>query len=224
MTRAAGPATPGDVLPALWENWPTGQVSPGECDRGFERNRGAATAGDSRAHDAGAAKRGYGQLAGWATLIACVLAVPSSLLLEPLPDPIDYLPTVLGAIIGVILIRFPWERHSVSAFHLVGIVAALDIALAVRTFTPLYAYFYFLVAIYIAYVYADWNQVVPHLLFLSLLTCLPIIHSPETTREGLRIALFAIPVLWMAAGIVSYLAKRARAAAAHLPPARGRDG
>ena len=165
----------------------------------------AATDGESRVHDAGAAKRGYGQLAGWATLIACVLAVPSSLLIEPLPDPIDYTPTVLGAIIGVIWIRFPWERHSVSAFHVVGIVAALDIALAVRTFTPLYAYFYFLVAIYIAYVYADWNQVVPHLLFLSLLTCLPIIHSPETTREGLRIALFAIPVQWMAAGIVSYL-------------------
>lgn len=156
-------------------------------------------------YDLGAAKRGYGQLAGWAMLVASLLSFPSSRLIEPSPDLLDYTPTVLGVIIGVIWIRLPWERLDVSAFHVVGILSALDIALAVRMFTPLYAYFYFLVAIYVAYVYADWHQVVPQLVFLSVMVCLPIIHNPEGTREAVRVAMFAIPVLWMAAAIVHYV-------------------
>lgn len=167
----------------------------------------AAARGDERGRvrDQAAAARSYGRLAGWATLVSSLLSVPSSLLLEPVPDLVDYTATVLGVIIGAIWVVLPWERFNVTVFHLVAVTAALDIALAVRMVTPVYVYFYFLIAIYVAYVYADWRQVAPQLVFLSLLACLPLIYSPEGAREAARVALFAVPVLWIGAWIVSYL-------------------
>lgn len=155
-----------------------------------------------------ATQRNYGIIGGGALVLGALCVIPSTRLLAHQPELIDYLPSLLAVITGLIWLQLPWERASPNVFHAMAVVAALETALAVRMLTPLYAFFYFLIAIYIAYVYADWNQVTSQLLFLSAMTCLPLITGPDDVRVGLRIAIFAVPVIWMGAGMVAYLRRR----------------
>jgi hypothetical protein len=158
---------------------------------------------ESREIDAGRARE-YGHLAGWLFIGGSLLSLPSSALMEPPADPGYYLLTALGVATGLACLRIPWERLGRNVFHLVAVVAAVEVAVVVALFDPLYEYFLFLIAVYVAYIYPSWRDVIPQMLFLSAVLCLPLLYDDDP-RAFLPYVVAAIPVLISSAAMVAYL-------------------
>jgi hypothetical protein len=157
---------------------------------------------EARGIDAARARE-YGHLAGWLFIGGSLLSLPSSALMEPAAEPGYYLLTALGVATGLACLRIPWQRFGRSVFHLVAVIAAVEVAAAVALFDPLYQYFLFLIAVYVAYVYPSWRDVIPQMLFLSAVLCLPLLY--DDPRAFLPYVVSAIPVLISSAAMVAYL-------------------
>ena len=99
--------------------------------------------------------RGYGTLGGLGIIGAALFAVPSTLLLEPLPDPDAYLSTLAGLATGFVCLALPWERMNPRWLHLFGVLATVEAAWAVAVFGQAYVAFYFLIAVSVAYMAAN---------------------------------------------------------------------
>jgi hypothetical protein len=158
---------------------------------------------DAPTIEAGRARE-YGRLAGWLFIGGALLSLPSSALLDPPADATYYLMTLLGIATGLACLRLRWERYPAKVFHLVALVATVEVAAVVALFDPLYSYFLFLIAVYIAYVYPSWRDVLPQVALTSFVLCLPLLYEDDP-RGLLPFVVFAIPVLVTGAAMVAYL-------------------
>ena len=152
--------------------------------------------------------RGYGTLAGLGFIGAALFAVPSTLLLEPVPPASSYLLTVAGLLSGFICIALPWERMDVRWLHVAGVVATIEAASAVAVFGMPYVAFFFLVAVSVAYVSPDPRPVAGHLAFIGLALLGPLAYGPESAKATLQLALVVFPLLALTTGIFAYLRMR----------------
>lgn len=152
--------------------------------------------------------RGYGMLAGLGIIGAAVFAVPSTLLLEPLPPAEAYLSTVAALTTGLVCMALPWERMDGRWLHLFGVLATVEAAWAVAVFGQAYLALYFLIAVSIAYVTPDARSLVPHLLLIGLAIFGPAVYGPEDVRSTLQMGLVVYPLLVLTAGIFAYLRQR----------------
>lgn len=152
--------------------------------------------------------RGYGTLAGLGITGAAIFAVPSTLLLEPLPPAEAYLVTVAGVVTGLACMALPWERLNPRWLHLVGALATVEAAAAVAVFGHVYAAFFFLIAVAVAYVTPDARSLLPHLGVIGVALLAPLAFGPATAKETLQMALVVFPLLCLTAGLFAYLRQR----------------
>jgi hypothetical protein len=148
---------------------------------------------------------GYGRLAGWLFISASVLTIPGAMLLEPPPPAGNYLLAGAGAATGIACFLVPWDRLGYPGFHALGVIAVAETAAAVELFGHLALYFYFLIAVFGAYVQPSLRRIAPHLALISIAMLLPAAYEPEETEWHLRFALFGIPIVTMAALMAVYL-------------------
>ncbi len=152
--------------------------------------------------------RGYGTLAGLGFIGAAVLAVPSTLLLEPRPPGQDYLVTVAGLFTGLVCMSLPWERLDLRWLHVVGVLATVQAAAAVAVFGQPYSAIFFLIAVGVAYIVPDNRGLVAHLLFIGVALFAPVLYGPASVEETLQVGLVVYPLLALTAGVVAYLRQR----------------
>ena len=152
--------------------------------------------------------RGYGTLAGMGIIGAAILAVPSTLLLDPRPDSEAYLATVAGLVTGLVCISLPWERMDPRWLHLIGFIATVEAAWAVAVFGQAYTAFFFVIAVAAAYVTPDPRSLLSHLGLIGVAIFSPVFYGPEDAQSTIQIALVAYPLLVLTAGIFAYLRQR----------------
>ncbi|MEJ7875890.1 MAG: hypothetical protein WKF62_04450 [Solirubrobacterales bacterium] len=152
--------------------------------------------------------RGYGTLAGLGIIGAAILAVPSTLLLDPLPSSESYLVTVAGLVTGLICMALPWERMDFRWLHVVGVVATVEAAAAVAVFGQSYTAFFFLIAVAVAYVTPEPKMLLAHLFVVGVALFGPVAWGPAGALENLQVALVAFPLLCLSTGTFSYLRRR----------------
>lgn len=137
-----------------------------------------------------------GRLAGWLVLSGVVISVPSALLSEPGSPPTDFILTALGLVTGVALLRAPWERSGPRVLHGVAAVATLETILAIAVFDSLYAYFYPLIMVYVAFVFTSRREVLFHFLIIAAALFVPLVYGPSNDdRSNLFWASFVLPVV-----------------------------
>ena len=152
--------------------------------------------------------RGYGTLAGLGFIGAAVLAVPSTLLLEPRPPGQDYLVTVAGLFTGLVCMSLPWERLDLRWLHVVGVLATVQAAVAVAVFGQPYSAIFFLIAVGVAYIVPDFRGLAAHLLFIGVALFAPVVYGPAGVEATLQVGLVVYPLLALTAGVVAYLRQR----------------
>jgi hypothetical protein len=152
--------------------------------------------------------RGYGTLAGLGFIGAALLAVPSTLLVRPVPAPEDYLLTLAGIATGFCCIALPWERLSKRWLHLVGVLATVQAAVAVAVFGQPYVAFFFLIAVGVAYVVPTPRELLPQYLLIGVALFGPVVYGPASPESALQLALVVYPVLILTGGILAYLRQR----------------
>ena len=149
--------------------------------------------------------QGYGRLAGLLFISASVLTIPGAMLLEPPPPAINYLSTLGGVATGVACFFIPWDRLGYAPFHVLGVVAVIETAVAAELFHQLSVYLYFLIAVFGAYVQPSWRRIAPHLALIAVAMLAPAIYDAGNSNDHLRFALFGIPIVTMAALMATYL-------------------
>jgi hypothetical protein len=152
--------------------------------------------------------RGYGTLAGLGFVGAALLAVPSTLLLDPTPPAENYLATVGALFTGLVCMSLPWERMDQRWLHAVGALATAETAVGVALFGQAYVAIYFLVAIAAAYVTAEPKPLLVHLGLIGLALFGPLVYGPAEPRETLHVALVTYPLLILTAGTFAYVRSR----------------
>ena len=138
-------------------------------------------------------------------VIGALMSVPAGLVLEPAPEWEDHLIGLGSVLTGVAAIYAPWDRMSSSWLHVALIVATVEIALGVGVFSDDFAFYYVLVAIYVAYVVRDPQVLVAYALFLALALLAPLAYADEDTKEQAHHILVTLPVMAIAGATVRYL-------------------
>jgi len=152
--------------------------------------------------------RGYGTLAGVGIIGAAVLALPSTLFLDPLPPAEHYLSTVAALVVGLICMALPWERMDSRWLHLVGFLVTVQAAVAVVLFGQVYAAFYFVIAVAAAYMTATWRELYLQLAIIGVALFGPILWGPQGPADTLQLALVVFPLLCLTTAIFAYLRHR----------------
>jgi hypothetical protein len=152
--------------------------------------------------------RAYGTLAGFGFIGVAVLALPSTRLLDPLPEPQAYFLTLAAMLTGLVCLAIPWERVDPRWLHAVGLAATVEAAATVAVFGFPYVAFYFLIAVLIAYVSPDARSVGIQVGMVSLALLGPVAYGPESARSSLHVALVAIPTLLIMTFLFAYLRQK----------------
>ena len=149
--------------------------------------------------------RAYGTLAGFGFIGASLLALPSTWVLDPLPEPQAYFLTLAGILTGLVCLAVPWDRLDPWWLHLVGAAAIIEAAASVAVFGQPYVAFFFLIAVLAAYISPDVRSVALQLGLICVALFAPIAYGPEDARSSLHVALVAAPILVLTGGLFAYL-------------------
>src|SRR5688500_15023343 len=146
-----------------------------------------------------------GRLAGVLMIIGAVVAFPAGLVLEPAPALHDHLLGVASILAGVAVFLAPWQRISANWLHLALAVATCEIAAGVAIFSDDYAFFYVIIAMFVAFAVRDRTVLLAYTLFLLLALLLPLMYADEDANAQAHHILVTLPVLVISAGIVRFL-------------------
>lgn len=152
--------------------------------------------------------RGFGTLAGLGFIGAAVVAVPSTLLLDPVPATEAYLVTVAGLATGLACMALPWERMDPRWLHLVGALATVQAAAAVAVFGQSYIAFFFIIAMAVAYMVPDAKGFFAQVFLIGLALFGPVVYGPASAESTIQLGLVTYPLLILTAGIFSSLRRR----------------
>lgn len=152
--------------------------------------------------------RGYGTLAGVVFIGAALLAVPSTLLLEPTPSGDAYLLTLAALATGFLCMALPWERINPNWLNLFGVLATIQVAAAVEVFGQSFLALYFVVALAMAYVASGGRVLAGHVILIGLALLGPVAYGSESARMVVQQALIVFPNLVIATAITAYLRRR----------------
>jgi hypothetical protein len=146
-----------------------------------------------------------GRLAGVLMIVGAVVAFPAGLVLEPAPALHEHLLGLGSIVAGVFVFLAPWQRISANWLHLALVVATCEIAAGVAIFSDDYAFFYVIVAMFVAFAVRDGTVLLAYTLFLLLALLLPLAYADEDAKVQAHHILVTLPVLVISAGIVRYL-------------------
>lgn len=149
--------------------------------------------------------RGYGTLAGLGFIGAAVVAVPSTLLLDPVPPSESYLVTVAGIATGLACMALPWERMDPRWLHVVGALATVQAAAAVAVFGQAYIAFFFLIAMAVAYMVPDAKGFFAQVLLIGVALFGPVAYGPASAESTIQMGFVTYPLLILTGGVFSSL-------------------
>jgi hypothetical protein len=140
-------------------------------------------------------------------IIGSLAAVPASLALEPSPPAVEYLTSVAGVAIGLVILAVPWDRLPDRALYAVSIVAAAYVTVGAVAFSDDFGFYMVLVGIYTAYAVAPRREFVALMALFTAFTLaqLLFVADDESFSAQAHLVLVALPVLYIAAGVVRYL-------------------
>ena len=154
-------------------------------------------------------RRENGRIAGMLFAVGSVASVPANQLFENPPAP-SYAPLVsaLGFLTGVICFFVPWHRLPAAWFHVVPVVATLEVALSVASagdHGSVYSWYYVFIAVFAAYTFRSRLAIALHVAFACLAFAAPIAYDDAGASDALVRTVVSVPVLLVGAGVVMFL-------------------
>ena len=147
----------------------------------------------------------HGKVAGILFIAAALGALPSLLFADASYRTEALAITALACASGVLCLRAPWERLSRRWLHVATAAATFEVALVAGLADQIYSWFFLLVAVYAGYAFATRRDVALQTLLICAALLTPLVYESGTTDETLTRALIAIPIVLLAAGLVTYL-------------------
>jgi len=111
------------------------------------------------AESSGALNRRGGRIAGVLFIAGGIVGTPALALHDPSFPPTVYLLTVLSLVSGFVCLTAPWELISSRWLHLVGAIASFEVFATCMLTTPVFSWYYILVAVWAAYVFSTRTEV-----------------------------------------------------------------
>jgi diguanylate cyclase (GGDEF)-like protein len=171
-------------------------------------------------------RRHVGRLGGALLCLGACAALPSLLLLER-PAPVWAFALVAVAFVaGVVCLALPWERLPSAALHSIPITAiALVTAgvVGIEPRGPLYAYLYVLVVVMVAYSFRSRLAVAAYLALIAAGSAAPLLDPGTATSDTIRALVVSVPILAIAAAVVTRLRERLEAEGEALEALARRD-
>jgi diguanylate cyclase (GGDEF)-like protein len=148
-----------------------------------------------------------GRLAGLLFLAGGLTSLPTGLLIEEVPRGV-FAADALAFASGFVCLLLPWRRFSERALHLVAVVATVEVTLAgvvAGAHASVFMPYFFLVALYAAYVFRGRLVVAAHLtLVLAGLLLAALLAQPDNP-DALILTVVAGPTLCVGTGVVVWL-------------------
>ena len=166
---------------------------------------GSAPAGDQEQ----ARNRMLGRCAGMLFIAGAVASAPANQLLSnPEPGWHMHLINVLALVSGLICCFLPWSRLPSAALHVIPFVATGEIVLTVSALGvhgEVYLWYFVLGAVFTGYAFRNRWHVALHMSVAGVGFLSTAIFSFGWDQDALVRALVAVPTLWVAAGVVTWL-------------------
>jgi hypothetical protein len=149
-------------------------------------------------------QRRYGRVGALLFGAASLSAVPSGLLLEPVPGFELIVALALGLASAAACWFIPWERLSTWSLDVVCVAGTLEVLLVCHLIDETYRVLYTLPVVFAALALPTRRRVVVQVAFVLLALTEPILHATGV-QDSARIALLFAPVLVIVACAVRYL-------------------
>ena len=150
-----------------------------------------------------------GRCAGMLFIAGAVASAPANqLLTNPEPGWYMHLINLLALLSGVVCLLVPWERLPGNALHSIPFVATGEIVLTVSALGvhgEVYLWYFVLGAVFTGYAFRNRWHVALHMSFAGMGFLSTAIFSFGWDQDALVRALVAVPTLFVAAGVVTWL-------------------
>ncbi len=167
------------------------------------------------AHDgAGEKRREAGRLGGVLFLAGAAMALPSLLVLDPLPAAWVFGVVAAALIAGLACLRVHWSALPPAALHaipLAGTAAITAVMAGTHGQGDLFAWLYVLVIVLVAYSFSDRIVMGAYVVLVSIACAAPLADSSVSNADTVRSLLLCVPSLTVAACVVTYLRERLEA-------------
>jgi diguanylate cyclase (GGDEF)-like protein len=149
-----------------------------------------------------------GRLAGILFIVGALASIPANLLFRhPSVGLLNHVLVALAIVSGLGCLLAPWERIPERIFHVVPLMASVEVALtvwAVGKHGPVYEWFFVLVAVFTAYAFDSRRVIAAHMGFCTLAAALPFVYRADTVEQVARVGVL-MPMLWVATVVVVHL-------------------
>jgi diguanylate cyclase (GGDEF)-like protein len=149
-----------------------------------------------------------GRLAGILFVVGALASIPANLLFRhPAVGTLNHVMVAVALVSGLGCLLAPWERIPDRVFHAVPVLASAECALtvwAVGTHGPVYEWFFVLVAVFTAYAFESRRVIALHMSLCTVAAALPFVYRADTIEQVARVGVL-MPMLWVAAAVVTYL-------------------
>lgn len=157
-------------------------------------------------------RRVIGRIAGILFAAGGVATVPAYRLMEaPAPPATANLLPFVAFVSGLACFMVPWDRLRPAWFHLLPVLATLEVAFSVWVLGEqgnVVSWFYVFVVVFAALAFRERAFVSSHVAFAALALAAPILYLPGSARDNLVLTLIALPTLVVAAAVVTFLRER----------------
>ena len=150
-------------------------------------------------------RKRLGMLGGVLLIVGSLTAVPAAMFLEPAPEPLEYLISLAGVALGLLLAVMPWERLPERALYSVSIVATGYVMIGTGFYSDDFAFYQVLIAVYTAYVVRDRSEFLFLMAFFTAATVAPLLYVDESFNAQAHHILVTLPVMIISATVVRYL-------------------
>ena len=149
-----------------------------------------------------------GRLAGILFIVGALASIPANLLFrDPEVGVLNHVMVAIALLSGLACLVAPWSRISDRVFHLVPVMASLEVALtvwAVGKHGPVYEWFFVLVAVFAAYAFESRRTIALHMTLCTAAAALPFVYRDDLVEQVARVGVL-MPMLWVATAVVTAL-------------------
>lgn len=153
-------------------------------------------------------RRGFiGRLAGALFCVGAVASLLTNAILGSDVPTAAHWANALAFGSGLVCFLVPWTRVPLRWFHLIPVVAAVEVALsmwAIGVHGDVHAWYFVLIVVFVAVLFESRAAILAHTLLISALLFAPVFYE-AASPDALETALVAAPVLWCVSLIVAGL-------------------
>jgi diguanylate cyclase (GGDEF)-like protein len=153
--------------------------------------------------------RMIGRMAGMFFIAGALAATPANLMLSnPEPPAISYWLAGVAVLIGLAMLATPWQKLDRRLLHVIPTVITAMMTVSViagGVHGEIYLWFFVLGAIFTAYAFNKRRDVIVHMAIMGGAFFGIAVYSHGYDWDSIVRACIAVPTLWMAAGIVTWV-------------------